>query len=71
MKDLHLHARPPPLGERDVMSSQDLQEDVMNLNLKYIEKMEAILPCCGELSVNSFHLGEPYYELIQSNLLRI
>lgn len=53
------------------MSSQNLQEDVMNLNLKYIEKREAILPCCRELSMNSLHLGERSYESIQSNLLRI
>lgn len=60
--------KPKPLGERYVMSSQDLQNDTMNL--KYIEQREAILPCCGELSMN-FHLGEPCYDLIQSNLRRI
>lgn len=59
---------PPPLGKRDVRSSQDLQNA---MNLKYIEKREDILPCCGEPSVNTSCSGKPCDELIQNNLLRI
>lgn len=47
MSFISTHIPLPALGERPVMSSLDLQEDVMNLSLKSIEKRQVTHPAVG------------------------